>query len=112
MIATHVQKGEAVDFVPAADVEAGDVVAIGELVGVSQKKVTAGETGSLTVTGVFDLSKATGAGSAIAEGSKVFWDAGAQVATTADGGGANKYLGKTVLPAGDDDTGVRVRLSQ
>jgi hypothetical protein len=42
----------------------------------------------------------------------VYWDVGDQVAKTDDETGANKYLGKTVKAAGDDDTTVRVRLDQ
>jgi len=48
----------------------------------------------------------------IAVGSKVYWDVADQVAKTDDESGANKYLGKTVKAAGDDDTTVRVRLEQ
>jgi predicted RecA/RadA family phage recombinase len=110
MLTQTVHAGNAIDFVPAADVAAGDVVVLGELVGVSPRPLKAGENGSLAVAGVFDCAKAVGAGSGIAVGTKVYWDAVAKVATTTVG--ANKYLGKTVLAAADADATVRVRLSQ
>lgn len=112
MIAIHKQTGDTVDYIPAADVAAGDVVAQGDLIGVANREIKAGALGALAVVGVFDFPKATGAGQAIAAGSKVYWDATAKVATTSDGGGANKFLGKSVVAAGDDDATVRARLSQ
>lgn len=62
------------------------------------------------MTGVFDVPKATGASTAIAAGAKVYWNVTAQQATATATG--NKYLGKTVRAAGDDDATVRVRLEQ
>ena len=51
-------------------------------------------------------------GEAITAGSKVYWDVADAVAKTDDETGANKLIGKTIAAAGDDDTTVRVRLSQ
>lgn len=112
MIAIYKQEGDAVDFTPAADVAAGDVVVQGELVGVASREIKAGALGALSVSGVFDFPKAMGAGSAIAAGSWLYWDDAAKVATTSDNAGANKLLGKSVAAAGDDDATVRARLSQ
>ena len=113
MLAQFVQEGSDIDHVPAADVAAGSVVVQGDLVGVAQRDIKAGELGTLTVgEAVFDLPKATTAGSAIPVGSKVYWDAVNNLAKTDDGGGTNKYLGKTILAAADADASVRVRLQQ
>ena len=113
MIATLIQKGGTVDFVPAADVAVGDVVVVGELVGIAQNAVKAGETGAMAVTGVYELPKAVGAGAALAAGVKVNWDATNKVVTTAaGGGGVNKFVGKTLAAVGVNDTAVRVLLSQ
>ena len=105
--ARFIHDGNSIDHTPGADVSAGDVVVQGDLIGIA-----AGTLGALAVTGVFDVSKATGADTAIAAGAKVYWDAGNGVATTDENAGANKYLGKTVAAAGDDDATVRVRLEQ
>jgi len=110
MIATLVQKGDVVDFVAAADVAAGDVVVVGDLVGIAQSNVLAGETGAMAVTGVYNLPKETSTGSAIAAGAKAYWDETAKLVTKT--AASNKLLGKAVLAAGDGDESVQVLLSQ
>lgn len=112
MGAQYVQTGNHIDYTPAADLAAGDVVVQGELVGIAQCAFGAGQPGCLALTGVFDLPKTTGAGTAIASGAKIYWDAVQKKAATADGGGANKYVGKSIRDAADADVVVRVRLSQ
>jgi len=106
------QTGEAIDYTPAMDVASGDVVVQGELVGVAKLDIKTGTLGALHVSGVFDFPKATGAGTAIAAGAKVYWNEAAKVATEDPAAGANKYLGKTAAEAGDDTAFVRARLSQ
>lgn len=110
--ATFRHQGAAIDFTPGTDVAAGDVIVRGELVGVARLDIKAGRLGALAVEGVFDVPKATGAGSALAAGADVHWDAGAQQATADAASGANKRLGRVVQDATDDDAIVRVRLSQ
>ena len=103
--ATFVQDGNAIDYTPA-----GDVVVQNDLVGIARQPIAAGTLGALAVVGVFDVPKATGAGTAIGAGAKVYWD-GANSQATASATG-NTYMGKAVATAGDDDATVRVRLSQ
>ena len=110
MNAKYVQTGDAVDYTPSADVKAGDVVVQNDLTGVAKLDIKADRLGALAVTGVFDVPKATGAGSAIAAGAKVWWDAAVKQATTV--ALAQGYLGKAVKAAADADATVRVRLSQ
>ena len=50
----YVQRGESIDYIPAADVAAGDVIVQGELVGVAKKDIKADTLGALAVEGVFD----------------------------------------------------------
>ena len=110
--AVFVQNGAAVDYTPGADVTAGDVVVQGDLIGVAKQDIKANALGALAVEGVFDFAKATGVGTAITVGAIVYWDDTADQATTSDGAGANKQIGKTVAAAGDNDATVRVRLNQ
>lgn len=110
--ARFIHDGNSIDHTPGSGVTAGDVVVQGDLIGIAKLDITAGTLGALAVTGVFDVPKATGTNTAITAGSKVYWDAGNSVATTDDAAGANKYLGKTITAAGDDDATVRVRLEQ
>jgi len=108
--ATFVQDGNAIDYTPASDVAAGDVVVQNDLVGIAKQPIAAGALGSLAVVGVFEVPKATGAGTAIDAGAKVYWDAtNSQATGTATG---NTYMGKAIAAAGDDDAAIRVRLSQ
>ncbi len=112
MQATFIHDGNSIDYTPGADVSAGDVVVQNDLVGIAKLDIASGVLGALAVTGVFDVPKTAGVGEAIGAGAKVYWDVADGVAKTDDESGANKYLGKTVAAAGDDDTTVPVRLEQ
>jgi len=103
-------EGNSIDYTPAADVAAGDVVVIGELVGVAKLDIKANTLGALAVTGVFDFAKATGGGTAISAGANCYWDDTNNVATTTATG--NKLIGKCVKAAADAGATVRVRMSQ
>lgn len=108
--ATFIQEGSAIDYTPGADVAAGDVVVQGDLVGITRLAIKASVLGALAVTGVFEVPKATGGGTALGVGTIVYWDAvNIRVTTTAAG---NKQLGKVVKAAADADAKVRVRLTQ
>lgn len=109
-LTTFIHDGDAIDYTPSADVAVGDVVVQGELVGLAKRPISANTLGSLAVTGVFDVPKATGASTAIAAGANVYWDATNKRATTTATG--NKLMGKTIKAAADADATVRVRLSQ
>ena len=111
-IAQFVQQGNSIDHTPASAVTAGDVIVQSDLIGIAQVDCVANQLGALAVVGVFDIDKATGASTAIAVGIKVYWDVADQQAKADDEAGANKYLGKTIAAAGDDDATVRVRLEQ
>ena len=108
-LTVFVSVGSAVDYTPSADVAAGDVVVQVDLVGVARAPIPANTLGSLVIAGVFDFPKATGAGSGIAVGTKVYWDATNKQATAT--ASTNKYLGKTTKTAADGDATVRVRLT-
>ena len=110
--AKFIQTGDSIDYTPSSAVSTGAVVVQSDLVGVAKLDIAANKLGALAVAGVFDFPKTAGQGKAIAAGAKVYWDVADQVAKTDDETGANKLIGKTVRAAGDNDTTVRVRLSQ
>ena len=110
--ATFIHDGNSIDYTPGSAVSAGDVVVQGELVGVAKLPIAANALGALAVTGVFDLPKATGGGTAIAAGANVYWDVADTEAKEDSESGANKLIGKTVVATTDDDATVRVRLNQ
>lgn len=110
--AIFIEKGDMIDYTPGADVAAGAVVVLNDLIGVAKQPIAANQLGALAVTGIFDVPKASGVGTAIGAGKTVYWDAADQEAKEDSESGANNLLGKTVLAAGDDDVLVRVRLNQ
>lgn len=103
-------EGNSVDYKPGADVAAGDVVVLNDLVGVAKLDIKANTLGALAVAGAFEFPKTTGAGTAITAGTKLYWDAVAKVATATVG--ANKIIGKATADAADASTTVRARMSQ
>ena len=112
MKARFVQQGATVDYIPAVDVKAGEVVVVNDLIGVSRYDIKAGELGALAVppAPVFEVEK--GAAMAFAYGAKVYWDtANAKVAAAV--GTGIVLLGLCVTPAGSlaSDTLCRVRLA-
>ena len=110
--AAFIHAGRNIDYIPISDVAAGTVVVQGDLVCVASLDIPANMLGALAIEGVFDINKATGVGTGIAVGTKVYWDVADQQATADDESGANKYLGKTIAAAGDDDAKMQVRLEQ
>ena len=110
--AHFIQEGDTIDYTPGADVAAGVVVVLSDLVGITKRDIKANALGALAVMGVFDIAKEGGVGVTFAIGDKVYWDDGNDFAVATDGAGANKLLGKAILAAADADTTVRVRLSQ
>lgn len=109
-IAQFVQQGNSIDHTPGNAITAGDVVVQGDLIGIAQVDCVANQIGALAVTGVFDFPKATGGGTAITVGTKLYWDEVDQQAKADDESGANKYIGKSVAAANDDAAVVRVKL--
>jgi len=91
-------------------VTAGDVVVLTDAVRIAHLDISAGRLGALAAGGgVYDMPKATGAGTAFTDGDTVYWDDGNDQATNSDGAGANKKVGLAVGAVGDNDTTVRVQ---
>ena len=108
--ATFIQNGDAIDYTPGADVAAGQVVVLSDLIGIAKTAISANVLGALAVEGVFDVAKEGGAAVTFAIGDLAYWDDTNKFAVTTDGAGANKLLGKAVKAAADADTLVRVRI--
>jgi predicted RecA/RadA family phage recombinase len=80
--------GDVVDYTPASDVAAGEVVVQGELLGIALSPLQANRPGSLLVWGLVEAPKASGS---ISAGAIVYWDATNKVVTTTSTG--NKRAG-------------------
>ena len=108
MKATFVHEGDAIDYRPSEEKPAGSVVVQNGLVGVTKRPLKEGELGSIHLTGVYELPKATGSDTALSVGTAVYWNASeGQVTTTATD---NTPLGRVTAEAGDDDETVQVKL--
>ena len=108
MKARYIQRGDSIDFIPTADVAAGDIVKLGSLVGVSKLDIRAGELGALALVGVYEIATN---GAAIEAGAVVFVDPATGKVCAESASGAVKF-GHAVAAAAATDTLVLVRLEQ
>lgn len=91
--ATFIQYGDAIDHTPDADVAAGQVVALGELIGVAKTPIKTGEAGALAIRGVFDVAKNDT--DELAVGDEVYWNDELKVAVPT----GSLFLGRVVRAA-------------
>lgn len=106
--ATFVQTGDNIDYTAASDIEYMDVVKLTDRIGVALEAIASGDTGTVTLTGVFDLPAATGSGNDLTVGEKVYWDATNSVITpTATD---NTFAGYTVAAKAAAGATARVRI--
>lgn len=108
MKARYVQRGDSIDFTPATDVAAGDIVKLGGLIGVAKLDIKAGELGALATVGVYELQ--TG-GAVVNAGDVVSVDPNTGKVSAASASGVVKF-GHAITAATAQDTTVRVRLCQ
>ena len=113
--ATFVQAGDVLDYTPAADLTAGDVIVQGKLIGIASCNRAAGELASLAVTGVFDVPKDNSNLSSV--GRPVYWDADGTPVGGEPGSGAftatatgNTFAGWNLEIAGAEAGSVRILL--
>lgn len=90
---------------PSGGITGGDVVQVGDIVGVAVSTVTAGETVSIATTGVYDIAKAS---VVVTHGAALYWDVdNSRVTTTATTG---RMIGVAWEPATQSATTVAVQL--
>lgn len=104
MGATYYQRGEAIDYANAGstDIAAGDIVVIGERIGIAGTDIPAGGVGSLMVEGVYLIPKDT---AAIGIGATVYYAGGKATATS-----GSVTAGYAIEAAAADDVTVKVKL--
>ena len=94
-----------IDYTPGSAVVAGDVIVLGDVVGIATQDIATNAKGSLALEGVFKVPQITGAN---AVGTLIYWDpAGDPVGGTSGTGAATStacYVGKHV---GEDSNRVR-----
>ena len=104
-----VSQGTTREFTAAADVKSGDVVVVGDAIGIATGDVDNGEQGILNLTGVYDIPKA--ASQAWTVGAAVYWDDGDDVATTVAVDNALLGIAVQAVGSGAEETTGRVRLN-
>lgn len=108
--ATYWQRGETLDFtnnaVGATKIEANTIVALAGMIGVAGTDIAVGETGSLHVSGVYEMPKTST--NAVAQGEAVFWD-GSGITEDSDSG-SNTPAGYAAAAAGASADVILVKL--
>lgn len=91
------QDGNVIQYTAGADIAAGSVVKIGNILGVALVDIPNGGTGSVALRGVFSVPKVSGA--VIAQGESLTWDVSAS-------SGAGAFDDNLATPAAGDVTGA------
>lgn len=104
---SFINEGGTFEHTPSIDLEAGDVVVIGDLVAIAVVPIEANTVGTVTIGGQFHIAKAA---LDIGQGLKVYWDDTAKNITTTVG--SNKVIGYTVKASLTADTEVPIELGR
>lgn len=113
MANNYVQPGEVIDFTAGAATVSGQVVRIGQVLGVALQAVANGAVGPAQITGVFTVPKVSAA--VIAQGESLVWDASAaafddNLATPASGDVSGPPA-VAFEAAGNGVTSIKVKLT-
>ena len=113
MSKNYVQEGDVIQYTAGANIAAGAVVAIGQILGVALVDIANGETGSVAIEGVFSVPKVSGA--VIAQGESLTWDVSAGAfddnAATAATGDITGAPAVAFEAAGNGVTTLKVRFT-
>lgn len=111
-MARRIQEGRTIDYTPGAAVTAGDVIVLGEMVGVADQDIEANKLGAISIEGVYEFTKKDHATTEpIAAGQPVYWDVADEKAGWDSEGGANPLLGHAIEAASSTATTVKVKLA-
>jgi len=108
------QDGKSVDYTPSVAVTAGDVVVIGDRIGIAKLSIAADALGALATCGVFAMLKVTGA---ITDGQDLYWDVdGTPIGGSTTGAvtteAVGPWIGTAIGAAASGDTTVDVAFEQ
>lgn len=107
MTTKYIMSGEVIDYVAGADISSGQVVLIGDRIGVSLTTIANGATGAVRVLGVFTIAKLST--DVVAAGDLLYWDAGnSRLTTTAS---THKLAGYAFKAAGNGVTTVEISIN-
>lgn len=97
MATNYVQPGDVIQVTAGADITSGQVVKVGQILGVALTDIANGATGSVAIRGVFTCPKVSAA--VIAQGESLTWDVSAN-------SGAGAFDDNAAPPATGDVTGA------
>lgn len=103
-----IQPGHTLTIEAPANTLSGDVVIVGELVGIAYSNAAEGGPLDVAVEGVFELPKV--AADAFSVGDAVYYVAATKLATADDNTSANDRIGVAVAAAGATTATVRVKI--
>lgn len=92
MATNYIQPGSVIEHTASADISSGDVVVIGNIIGVALVDIANGSTGSVAIEGVFTVPKVSGA--VISQGESLTYDVS-----------ASAFDDSSATPASGDVTG-------
>ncbi len=107
MATNFVADGEHFNHTPGSAVSNGAVVLMGATIGVALTAIAANATGAVKVTGVFTIAKLST--DVVAQGAKLYWDAGNSRLTTTVG--SNTYAGRAYAAAGSGVSTVQIAIN-
>jgi predicted RecA/RadA family phage recombinase len=99
-----ISEGNNIEITAVANINSGDVIVVGGLVGVAVTSASAGDQVAIRITGVVSLPIT--AGTAIPQGTLVYWDATNNVVSTS----GTVQLGYTFNDVAATDTTALVKL--
>jgi len=110
-VKTLIQRGHVMSFTAGEALNSGDCINVGNVFGVVTTDVASGDVGELAVEGVIQVTKLTGAGSAVAQGEPVNYITASKSATGATPGAGLGYtnIGYAYQAAADGDSTINVK---
>lgn len=70
--ATFLQDGHSINYTPTSDMLSGDVIVLGNLIGIATRPIPANTMGALAITGVFRIAKLST--DEVTTGAVLYWD--------------------------------------
>ena len=107
MTTKYVMSGDVIDYPAGSAVSSGQILLIGNRIGVALTAIAAGAVGAVRVQGVFTVAKLST--DVVAQGDLLYWDAGnTRLTTTAS---THKLAGYAFKAAGSGVTTVEVNIN-
>lgn len=107
MTTKYIMSGEVIDYVATGTITSGQVILIGNRIGVALAPIANGSTGAVRMLGVFTIAKLST--DVVAAGDLLYWDAGnSRLTTTAS---SHKLAGYAFTAAGNGVTTVEISIN-